>query len=501
MSSSTDDTSLPSSARLARFLIYNSSFGPGEGQEAQRILFYHPAGDEERVKSQNVGFSEACTNFASVFFSSGSGEKCVQTLKTKTAFFQPEPGFWMTLTVNLPASRSGEGESAVVNYHPDQVHDSVLDALLKHSYGMFKFFMGTFGVLLEDCVDREEFKDKLVSFFTKFIPELRVGSAGILEKYRAINFLTLDKGPFLKVQCFVNRIEDEFPIIDRILFFQQSNVVWSELQAEDTRLLYYYITQTLLPSAQARSFSSSALARTPGDILATVRSPFSGHQGRYLAGGPSSVTSCQPEDLSDIKIPKVHLNDAEDEGTVYQLVVYHAISSTICMLVDSRREMSLDFYRSLDALIGPHLTNMSADLMDVFKPPPSVASSPMLLSPGFQGVSVGGSSTDFSSSVRYVYFNDFNCAMKSTLEHGALEIGPEIMRVMLDVSEDFEQSDSDIQETYIKLVADQWVIGKCVNRRKIFVVITSKCANLMDASAEVEKLVNNEFKNICLLDN
>ena len=47
-------------------------------------------------------------------------------------------------------------------------------------------------------------------------------------------------------------------------------------------------------------------------------------------------------------------------------MVYHAIGSTLCVLLPSLREPTLDFYRGLDALVGPHLTNMSADLMDVF---------------------------------------------------------------------------------------------------------------------------------------
>lgn len=55
------------------------------------------------------------------------------------------------------------------------------------------------------------------------------------ELFRAIQFLTLQPGPFLRVQSLVNRVQDEFPLVDKVVFFHQGCVVWSELQQEDTR--------------------------------------------------------------------------------------------------------------------------------------------------------------------------------------------------------------------------------------------------------------------------
>lgn len=46
--------------------------------------------------------------------------------------------------------------------------------------------------------------------------------------------------------------------------------------------------------------------------------------------------------------------------------MYHAVGSTLCLFLPVPREPTREFYRGLDALVGPHLTNMSADLMDVF---------------------------------------------------------------------------------------------------------------------------------------
>ena len=48
--------------------IFNSSFGPSEGEEADRIVFYHPSTDSDELKCKSVGFAEASVRFADAFF-------------------------------------------------------------------------------------------------------------------------------------------------------------------------------------------------------------------------------------------------------------------------------------------------------------------------------------------------------------------------------------------------------------------------------------------------
>ena len=48
--------------------IFNSSFGPSEGEEAERIVFYHPPTDSDELKCKSVGFAEASVRFADAFF-------------------------------------------------------------------------------------------------------------------------------------------------------------------------------------------------------------------------------------------------------------------------------------------------------------------------------------------------------------------------------------------------------------------------------------------------
>ncbi|XP_010787430.1 vacuolar fusion protein CCZ1 homolog [Notothenia coriiceps] len=50
-------------ASLLNFFVYNPTFGPREGEEEKKILFYHPSEVEKNEKIRNVGLCEAIVQF------------------------------------------------------------------------------------------------------------------------------------------------------------------------------------------------------------------------------------------------------------------------------------------------------------------------------------------------------------------------------------------------------------------------------------------------------
>ena len=134
------------------------------------------------------------------------------------------------------------------------------------------------------------------------------------------------------------------------------------------------------------------------------------------------------------------------------MIVYHALGSTLCMFVPVIRELTVEFYRQLvrdspsmsmcraysihrhlllqDASLGPILTNMSADLMDVFGQDSRRREQSRELEIYVQNVNavMPGLVTAaelIASTVRFLYFNKSNLAMKSTLymlPHEELEV-------------------------------------------------------------------------------
>ena len=62
-----------------------------------------------------------------------------------------------------------------------------------------------------------------------------------------IQFLPLDKQSFLKIQSFVNLVEQTFSQIKYTAFLYTDQLVWSGLEQEDMRVLYKYLTTSLFP--------------------------------------------------------------------------------------------------------------------------------------------------------------------------------------------------------------------------------------------------------------
>ena len=455
--------------RLLRFFIYNPSFGPKEGQEAQKILFFYDPDDKDSVNRaenhdrleqqiKHVGLTEAAIRFASVFSQQkGSCALGMHTQKTKSVYLEAEKDYFMVLTVTIPRTKRRKQSRATdpspastyeYAYSPDDVHENVLRAILVRAYDMFKLFSGGFQRQLTNNSKGNLviFKEHLKAFFRKYVTS---SIMSVIDKadlsgslFGGVQFLTLQSSAFLKVHSFISRIEDQFrPNIEAALFFHQGNIVWSGLQQRETALLFQYINTSLLPNVHVNPAPDRHPTVTTSDTL-TSRNPFSGHQGRFLTGNNLNKS------IVDIKMPRIYIpppstfvteddtsHESDNDVIVkdYHLIVYHAISSTVCLIVPAEIEISNGMMNTLDAYMGSRLTNMSADLLDVFGrgnihlsnsssnptiacPPFSPMTPQISLEQNLKDLGFSASSDHSNNSnVRFIYFNGTNKAMKNTL--------------------------------------------------------------------------------------
>jgi hypothetical protein len=200
----------------------------------------------------------------------------------------------------------------------------------------------------------------------------------------------------------------------------------------------------------------------------------------------------------------------------YHFLVYHAIKSTLCLLIPSEFDFSVEFFKRLDGHLGPRLTNMSADLLDVFGraggSPSMTDTPPSILSPTLCVNPVVEPSNTILDNLNMVYFNDANKAMKNTTpvatglkviqddndaQHAIADIGEDMTRLAeLDLGKNLPTLST---EMTAKLANDNWVVGKKVDQRQVYLSLQSKGnSNLVDITDEVNKVMATEFKNICL---
>ncbi|CAH3164779.1 unnamed protein product [Pocillopora meandrina] len=458
--------SMKTSPSLVNFFIYNSTFGPKEGMEKEKIILYIPTGEELDKKIKNIGLCEALVKFTETF----SPEKpcnSLHTQKTRQVFFEAEPEFWMIMTVSIPFSEKMTKDGKMfVEYHDEDVLDSVLDGVLKQAYKMFKLFNGTFSYILK-TYNIEALCKRLEHFYTSYLQTLNFSQFNLLDVFSGINFLPLDKNTFLRIQSFINVIEHTFSQVRYTSFLYSEKLVWSGLEQEDMRILYKYLVTSLFPSTI--DLESMENPRSQGYVVVQPKP----HHGRFITG---------PTELDDVPIPrqppKIFVNtDSEQEELI--LVVYKALEATICLMI-SGSYPTLDFFRKIDNFIGPQLTTLANII-------------------GEQSAKKQQSS---DQQYRYLYFNHMNLAQKSSVHSKKSSlpcVAPEIMRLMGDISADFASFQED-GETFVKTMSDCWIVGRKSDQRELFVILNQKSANLIEIDEEVKRLGITQFNNIFFLD-
>ncbi|CAB3994315.1 vacuolar fusion CCZ1 homolog, partial [Paramuricea clavata] len=302
------------SPEFRNFFIYNSTLGPKEGMEHEKIVLYLPVEEDIEKKIRNVGLCEAIVKFTEQFTPDKPCES-VHTQKTRQVFYEPEKDYWMIMTVTIPFSEKivdNAGKEPERHYHNEDVHDTVLRAVLKQTYQMFKLFNGSFQHILSVC-DLDELRRRLDYFFGRYLGTINFSTVDILSVFSGIHFLPLDKNAFLKVSCFMNVIEHKFSSIKYTVFMFDDQIVWSGLEQEDMRVLYRYLTTSLIPVTNEEwiIYDKQMVARGENT---TSRN----HRGRFV--------TCPPEVMDEVrgpprKLPRIFIEE-EDGLKEFFLVVY-----------------------------------------------------------------------------------------------------------------------------------------------------------------------------------
>nr|XP_028700944.1 vacuolar fusion protein CCZ1 homolog B-like [Macaca mulatta] len=464
---------------LLSFFIYNPRFGPREGEEENKILFYHPNEVEKNEKIRNVGLCEAIVQFTRTF-SPSKPAKSLHTQKNRQFFNEPEEHFWMVMVVRNPIiEKQSKDGKPVIEYQEEELLDKVYSSVLQQCYSMYKLFNGTFLKAMEDG-GVELLKERLEKFFHRYLQTLHLQSCDLLDIFGGISFFPLDKMTYLKIQSFINRMEESLSIVKYTAFLYNDQLIWSGLEQDDMRILYKYLTTSLFPrhmEPELAGRDSPIRAEMPGNLQ---------HYGRFLTG---------PLNLNDpdakCRFPKIFVN-TDDAYEELHLIVYKAMSAAVCFMIDASFHPDAGFCRRLDRSSGPQLTVLASDICEQFN-----INKRILGCTGFL--------SEKEPQFKFIYFNHMNLAEKSTVHMrktpsvSLTSVHPDLMKILGDINSDFTRVDED-EEIIVKAMSDYWVVGKKSDRRELYVILNQKNANLIEVNEEVKKLCATQFNNIFFLD-
>lgn len=458
---------------LLNFFIYNPKFGPREGEEEKKILFYHPNEAEKNDKIRNVGLCEAIVQFTRTF-NPTKPAKSLHTQKNRQFFYEPEESFWMVMVVKNPVVEKQKDGKTVLEFQEDELLDKVYSSVLQQCYKMYKLFNGTFCKAME-AGGVALLKDRLEKFFHRYLQTLHLQSCDLLDVFSGISFFPLDKMTYLKIQSFINRMEESLNIVKYTAFLYNDQLIWSGLEQEDMRILYKYLTTSLFPrhlEPELAGRDSSLRPEMPGNLQ---------HYGRFLTG---PVNLNVPD--AKFRFPKIFVN-TEDTYEELHLIVYKAMSASVCFMVEAQTQLTPEFCRKLDSLVGPQLTVLASDICEQFNYNRRI------------------SGPEKEPQFKFIYFNHMNLAEKSTIHLrktssvSLTTVQPELMKILGDLNNDFARIDED-EEIIVKAMSDYWIVGKKSDQRELYVILSQKNSNLIEVNEEIKKLCSSQFSNIFFLD-
>ncbi|KAL3275991.1 hypothetical protein HHI36_020722 [Cryptolaemus montrouzieri] len=403
--------------------------------------------DPERQKENIKDTIEGIINFTGTF-GVNSDITSLHTQKTRQLFLEVEKNFWMVMILNIPTVTKVKDGASTVEYLEDDIQDKVYESVLRQTYLMYRLFWNTFQHTLDkDGLDA--LKTRLEQFYSAYLKTLKLAHADILNIFCGIQYLPLDKLTFLKVQCLINSLECDFPKILQTAFLYNDHLIWSGVEPSDMQILYQYLVGTLLPANLEVELQGGSMPRNSLSPFGALK------HGRFITG---------PTNLKNAK------------------TIGKALSASLCLFVNADTELTLDFFKDFDNYINSKLTSLVSEIAE------------------YCSKQVSTPSNVVENAPKFIYFNKFNMAYKSTVhldnkQSGNVAISSEQLKIIADLNS-HTPTISESTETMVKTLNDYWVVAKTSNYREFYVVEQLKNAHLIDISKDIKSLCESELKGI-----
>lgn len=385
-----------------------------------------------------MGLAEGIINFVKGF--TDEPAEYLHTQKRRHVYLEAEPEIWWSLVVQNPHNVVTNNGKQEIEWFEEELDDASLQSILKKTYKTFKMFNGscqhiinTFGV----SHLREILKTNLPSLIAQINPE----GTDFLNTLDGIQFLPVNKNVFLKIQTFLNCLEQTFDQIRYTSFMYKNQLVWSGLEQEDMKILYKFVNDARTKGIQGEFMTSPQETKKDTGVLTTSATP----SFVYL-GPPTNLTQ-------------------------YHLVIHHIADCTTILLVDYSYTKLSTFYQNVHTFIKRQLEVFVKSLEEYFN-----------------------YKQQFEEDYQFIYYNRMNLALKSSLKGNM--IPRDVARILARMHEDFEESKDNISEVMIRTSDDRWIVGKKSDQREFYIIFERKDANLLQVSEEIKTLSAKHFHNI-----
>ncbi|KAI8594705.1 hypothetical protein EDD21DRAFT_393092 [Dissophora ornata] len=266
-SSASSSSSSPSNtpATLGYFCVYNPDFGPTDETQHEQLLYYMARKTVSiDVKMRNIGLAQGLVNFSRIFSPTAPCEN-VHSQKNRLVFYEAEPGYWLNLCIELgTTNRSVKGTDGkpriITEYLSHEIHDTVVSALLKQAYAMYRVVHGTMESLVNaNDGNTRPLQRHLEEFFEPWVLGWDFEKSMTLERtLDGINYLPLSSGGSTNstvsnsrtksghqnLDRLVKSVRDKYPgLITHSMVTFEDQLVASDIRDEDLRAVWKHVVQ------------------------------------------------------------------------------------------------------------------------------------------------------------------------------------------------------------------------------------------------------------------
>ena len=369
----------------------------------------------------------------------------------------------------VPGSDGGSGLGGGSGpYIENYWDDNCMLATLSGIYQQYRFFNGPIARDLKDGeAGRLRVQGKLEKFLPKIVLNTRWDHANVFTALGGIHFLPVDKHVYLQLHRLVGEVEDRYResvLATSVLY--ADHLVWSGLEQQDVRVLYKMLISHLGTRTSEYPFfvdEIHANIRKPDCKIITQGIPV------FLAGEPGGAAG------------------GSDEP--HTLVVYmHQQLIFAFVLKTGYKAPQKGFFEYLKGqLEGSVLSDALSEHFD--------------------------RKTMFDTQYKYIYFNQMNLALKTSLQGKGDDIDGQTMETLKRMHDEFEKSKGSREsndskgskdsacEILVKSFNDRWIVGRRSEQREFFVIFdATKGANLTEINEEVKKLSSQYFQSIFITE-
>lgn len=263
----------------------------------------------------------------------------------------------------------------------------------------FKLFYGNISDSLEQ-LGIERLKENLKLYFDKLIEQkLNVNDSNIINTFGGMEFMSLDRTMFLKIQSILNLLEESINIIDKTVVMFNDKIIWSGLEQQDISVSYQYFKDLIKTNSDSNNRTQPT------------------HTAKFLVDTTlqkiiENVTNTRANE-TQFELNKIYLGEPLEQ---YYLVPYNLAKITFFILIKSKTNVRLIDLKKIDELLGSNLINLAQEINEQQVKRSHLTSS----------------DRDF----KYIYFNKMNLAQKSTINK---DTSKSVLSLIADLSIDLNK--------------------------------------------------------------